>query len=85
MAQRAQVAGIVKVVCKRDEVGTVLGIHIAGPSASEMILGYAAALSKSLTMQDLSDLVSLHPTGSEEVTLVHRSKRSGLDPTKTSC
>lgn len=51
-------------------VGTderVVGCHIAGPGADEMLQGFAVALSMGARKRDLDDTVAIHPTSAEEL------------------
>jgi len=49
----------------------VVGIHLIGTGADEMLQGFAVALKMGATKKDFDDTVAIHPTSSEElVTLV---------------
>ena len=63
----------------------VMGMHYLGPNAGEVILGYAVAFRLGLKFSDLILTVGIHPTTTEEFTLVNITKRSGLNPEKTGC
>ena len=45
----------------------VVGIHIIGIGADEMLQGFAVALRMGATKKDLDDTVALHPTSAEEL------------------
>ena len=45
----------------------VLGIHITGDGAGEIIQGFAVALLQGLTKQQLDECVAIHPTSAEEL------------------
>jgi len=45
----------------------VVGCHILGPGADEMLQGFAVAVRMGATKQDLDDTVAIHPTSSEEL------------------
>ncbi len=45
----------------------VVGCHIIGLGADEMLQGFAVALRMGATKRDLDDTVALHPTSAEEV------------------
>jgi glutathione reductase (NADPH) len=45
----------------------VVGVHIAGPGADEMLQGFAVALRMGATKQDFDDTVAIHPTSAEEL------------------
>ncbi|MGH8302315.1 MAG: FAD-dependent oxidoreductase, partial [Steroidobacteraceae bacterium] len=45
----------------------VVGVHVVGPGADEMIQGFAVAVRMGATKADLDDTVAIHPTSSEEL------------------
>ncbi|MDQ7074345.1 MAG: glutathione-disulfide reductase [Gammaproteobacteria bacterium] len=45
----------------------VIGCHIIGPGADEMLQGFAVAIRMGATKADLDDTVAIHPTSSEEL------------------
>jgi len=45
----------------------VVGMHVLGPGADEMIQGFAVAVKMGCTKRDLDSTVAIHPTSSEEV------------------
>ncbi|HHJ17014.1 MAG TPA: glutathione-disulfide reductase [Gammaproteobacteria bacterium] len=45
----------------------VVGCHIIGPGADEMLQGFAVAIRMGATKKDLDDTVAIHPTSSEEL------------------
>lgn len=59
-------SGLVKVIAEKA-TGKVLGIHMAGPNATEIIMEGALAIAKGCTVQDVLDTVHAHPTVSESV------------------
>ena len=57
---------VFKVVC----VGAgqrVVGLHLLGEAADEILQGFALAIDRGLSAADLEDAVALHPTSAEEV------------------
>ncbi len=48
-----------------DDVGTIIGVHIAGPLASELIGEAALAIEMAATTEDLAATIHAHPTMSE--------------------
>jgi dihydrolipoamide dehydrogenase len=56
--------GLVKVVADADS-GRLLGVHVVGPHASELIGEAAIALGLDARASDLADAVHAHPTLSE--------------------
>lgn len=58
-----------KLVCVGEE-RRVVGIHLLGESADEILQGFAVALKRGITLDDLRDTVAIHPTSAEEVVLM---------------
>ncbi len=58
-----------KLVCVGAE-RRVLGIHLLGEAADEILQGFAVALKRGITLADLHDTVAIHPTSAEEVVLM---------------
>ncbi|MGY1409848.1 glutathione-disulfide reductase [Luteimonas sp. A611] len=58
-----------KLVCVGEE-RRVVGIHLLGEGADEILQGFAVALKKGITLADLHDTVAIHPTSAEEVVLM---------------
>lgn len=56
--------GFVKVVTNKDD-GKMLGIHIVGVNAAEMINEAAALRSSGITAEEVSEIMHAHPTYSE--------------------
>lgn len=63
-----------KVVCvgagDAAEDQRVVGIHLLGEGADEILQGFAVALKRGITLADLHDTVAIHPTSAEEVVLM---------------
>jgi glutathione reductase (NADPH) len=49
----------------------VVGIHVIGLGADEMIQGFAVAVKMGATKADLDRTVAIHPTGAEELVTLH--------------
>ena len=45
----------------------VVGCHIMGPGADEMLQGFAVAIRMGATKRDFDDTVAIHPTAAEEL------------------
>jgi thioredoxin reductase (NADPH) len=56
-----------------------------GPNAGEITQGYAVAMKMGAKKSDFNETVGIHPTVSEEFTLMEITKRSGVDPSKKGC
>lgn len=61
-----QTDGLVKVIAE-TATGKVLGMHILGPHASDLIMEGALAIRNSLTAKDIAHTIHPHPTLSETV------------------
>ena len=53
-----------------DLTGKVLGLHMIGPDAPEILQAAAVAVKAGLTKQQFDDTVALHPTMAEELLLL---------------
>jgi glutathione reductase (NADPH) len=60
---------LVKVLVNADD-DRVLGIHIVGKDAGEIMQGFGAAMVCGLTKQQLFDTVAIHPTIAEEIVCI---------------
>lgn len=45
----------------------VVGVHVIGPGADEMLQGFAVAVKMGATKADFDDTVAIHPTSAEEL------------------
>jgi glutathione reductase (NADPH) len=55
---------LVKWIVQRDSK-QILGVHIVGENAAEMIQGIALAIKQGITKQDLDEMIGIHPTSAE--------------------
>ncbi|HZX76706.1 glutathione-disulfide reductase [Lysobacter sp.] len=58
-----------KLVCVGED-RRVIGIHLLGEAVDEILQGFAVALKRGITLDDLRDTVAIHPTSAEEVVLM---------------
>jgi len=58
-----------KLVCVGEEE-RVVGVHLLGEGADEMLQGFAVALKMGATKRQFDDTIAIHPTSSEEVVLM---------------
>ncbi|CAG0916100.1 unnamed protein product [Notodromas monacha] len=77
----------VKVICDKHDDERIIGLHILGHKAAEMILGYAVAMSLGATKSQLDDSISLHPTAAENLSrtirrISHKCCKSGFSTMK---
>lgn len=70
VAGHAQQSMVKLVYAGAGDAARVLGIHVLGPGADELLQGYAVALRMGLTRGDLKSAVAIHPTAAEEVVLL---------------
>ncbi len=57
---------LMKLVVRRSD-DRVLGVHVAGPDAGEIVQGFAVALKCGATKAQLDATVGIHPTAAEEL------------------
>jgi len=57
------------------ETGRVLGVHIVGPGAAEMIQLAAVAIGMGATKADFDRTLAVHPTAAEELVTMHAPPR----------
>ncbi len=58
-----------KLVCVGPDK-RVVGVHLMGENADEILQGFAVAVKLGATLEDLHDTVAIHPTSAEEVVLL---------------
>jgi len=58
--------GIVKIIAEK-ELGEILGVHILGENATELIAECALAINLEASIEDLAEVVKGHPTLSEAI------------------
>jgi dihydrolipoamide dehydrogenase len=58
--------GFVKSIARKD-TGTLVGMHIIGPHAAELIAQGAIMISNNMTAESVEDIVFAHPTLSEAI------------------
>ncbi len=59
---------------------TVVGCHIIGPGADEMLQGFGVAVRMGATKTNFDDTVAIHPTASEELVTMKTSRPAQPDP-----
>jgi len=65
LTQRKRRAGV-KLVCAGPD-DRVVGVHVIGAGADEMLQGFAVAMKMGATKRDFDDTVAIHPTSAEEL------------------
>lgn len=63
-----------KLVCAGEEQ-RVVGIHIIGDGADEMLQGFAVALKMGATKADLDNTIAIHPSSAEELVTLKEQHR----------
>jgi dihydrolipoamide dehydrogenase len=59
-----EIAGMFKVIAE-DDTDKVLGVHIIGPHASDLVHEGALAIKSGLTVKEVGEMIHAHPTLSE--------------------
>jgi len=84
--ERSSDMGYMKVIVDKSASEKVLGIHILGPNAGEIIQGLSVAMKAGITKEHLDDCVGIHPTFAESYTTMTEEKTEGSAlPTKGGC
>ncbi|XP_029901683.1 thioredoxin reductase 1, cytoplasmic-like [Myripristis murdjan] len=65
----------VKVVCHIPNNERVLGLHVMGPNAGDIVQGFVAAMKCGLTKQQLDATVGLHPVSAKVLTTLTWTRR----------
>ena len=74
-----------KVIVNLKDNNRVLGMHYFGPSADEVIGGFAVAMKLGMTKDHLDSTIGIHPSISEDLFNMDVTKRSGEEFRKTEC
>eukprot|EP00928_Gymnodinium_smaydae_P054552 TRINITY_DN382_c0_g2_i1.p1 TRINITY_DN382_c0_g2~~TRINITY_DN382_c0_g2_i1.p1 ORF type:complete len:483 (-),score=128.36 TRINITY_DN382_c0_g2_i1:197-1645(-) len=84
--ERKEDAGYMKVIVDLAEKEKVVGVHILGPNAGEVIQGLSVAVKAGCTKEHLDDCVGIHPTFAESYTTMTEEKTENSTlPTKGGC
>ncbi len=67
-----------KLVCAGDDE-RVVGIHIIGDGADEMLQGFAVAMNMGATKADFDNTIAIHPTSAEELVTMNDSHRVDIN------
>lgn len=59
-----EIAGLAKIICNK-ETGQILGIHIAGPHATDLLGEAGLAVKNGITVEQLASTIHAHPSLSE--------------------
>ena len=66
---QGEVRSLFKMVCAGEDE-KVVGIHLLGEGADEILQGFAVAVKAGVTRRQLEETVAIHPTSAEEVVLM---------------
>ena len=72
LTERKTMTGMKIVVVGEEE--RVVGLHIIGIAADEMIQGFGCAVKMGATKEDIDNVVAIHPTSSEELVTMKNKK-----------
>jgi glutathione reductase (NADPH) len=79
LAQREERTLVKVIVCAATD--RVIGLHVVGDDAGEIVQGFAVAMTAGATKADFDRTIGIHPTLAEElVTLREITRSSGEDP-----
>ena len=74
-----------KLICDKNDGERVVGFHYCGPNAGEVTQGWSLAMKCGATYDDFWNTVGIHPTISEEFTILSVTKSSGESAEGGSC
>jgi len=74
-----------KVICDRDDDERVIGLHVCGERAGEIVQGFAVAMRCGATKADLDATIGIHPCDSEQLVHMEVTKRSGASSEVSGC
>lgn len=77
--KRPDDACYLKVICEKKNNEKVVGVHILGPNAGEMVQGIGIAVKAGCTKEHFDDCVGIHPTNAEEFTTLTQVKMEGVE------
>eukprot|EP00439_Symbiodinium_sp_Y106_P020612 s2610_g2.t1 len=85
-SERKDDMGYMKLIVDKEEKEKVVGVHILGPNAGEIIQGLSVAIRCGVTKEHFDDCVGIHPTYAESYTTMTEEKTEGSTlPTKGGC
>jgi len=68
-----------------DDSDRVIGMHLLGPDAGEIIQGFSAAMNCGLTKQKLDSTIGIHPTLAEEFVTLRMPARTLRRKSEDAC
>jgi len=85
ICSHSKATAFMKVICDKEKDDLVIGMHYLGPSAGEVINGFALGMKLGMRKVDLDDTVGIHPTVSENMLNLDVTKKSGESFEQTDC
>merc|ERR1712060_107567 len=83
--ERSGDSGYMKVIVDTQEKEKVVGVHILGTNAGEVIQGLSVAIKAGFTKDHMDDCVGIHPTFAEAYTTMTELKTGDAAPQKAGC
>jgi len=74
-----------KLICVKSDSMRVVGLHMLGPNAGEIVQGFSIALRLGATKKDFEQLVGIHPTCAEVFTTLSVTRASGKSTEAGGC
>jgi len=74
-----------KVIVNLNDNQRILGMHVLSPNAAEVIQGWSIGIQMGATKENLEKTIGIHPSISEEFTVLYITKRSGDDAKGKGC
>ena len=67
VAPRDKPRSHIKMICRKSTDEEVVGLHVVGMGADEMLQGFGVAMKMGATKADFDSSIAIHPTAAEEV------------------
>ncbi len=67
---------LMKLICRKTDE-KIVGLHLIGESADEILQGFAVAISMGATKADLDRCIAIHPTSAEELVTLTTANKIG--------
>ena len=68
---------LMKLVVERTD-GCVVGLHVCGLDAPEIVQGFAVAIKSGLSKANFDATIGIHPTAAEELVTMRTPARTGV-------
>lgn len=74
-----------KLICVKSEDDAVVGLHVTGEGAGEIVQGFGLAMKMGAKLANFQSFIGVHPTSGEIFTKLFVAKSSGVSVEKTAC